>query len=209
MIELLTSCTEANIRFFGKQDTVPEECIRLRQVHGIRTVRADMTTKPPEEADGLATDVQGISVLIRIADCQNFAIIAPEHGVIGALHAGWKGLIAGAIEEHFAFLEHTWNIRPSDVWVAAGPSLCTECAEFSDPIRELPGIDTRFFEGRMVDLRGIADDKLRRLGVQPERMERHPDCTRCHPERYWSYRAEPKSVIAGQHNSLVCSLKGK
>ena len=219
MLSFFTSLTGIDVRFLHKGDNLkaPTNCARLNQVHSNRTIsvqhpmdateKADLSAEALAKADGMITDTIGLPLVIRVADCQSFCIYAPKKRVIGALHAGWRGLVADAIEEHFNVLKREWDIEPKDVWIAAGPSLCQRCAEFTDPKKELPGIDPRFFDGRYVDLRGIADEKFRTLGVVPERIERHPDCTRCHPERYWSYRGGDRSAVQqGSSNLLLCSI---
>lgn len=209
MLTLLTTLRDIDVRFLHKGDdlTPPKNSCRLNQVHGNRTISVHGPIDATEKADGMITDTIGLPLVIRVADCQSFCIFAPERRILGALHAGWRGLVAGGIEEHFNVLKREWGIEPKDVWIAAGPSLCQRCAEFTDPKKELPGIDPRFFDGRYVDLRGIADEKFRTLGVVPERIERHPDCTRCHPERYWSYRGGDRSAVQqGSSNLLLCSI---
>jgi copper oxidase (laccase) domain-containing protein len=81
------------------------------------------------------------------------------------------------------------------------------CSEFTDPLRELPTIDPRFFRERLVDLRGIADDQWISLGVKPEHIERHSDCSKCDVDRWWSLRGGDKDEMAkGARNLLTISL---
>ena len=40
-----------------------------------------------------------------------------------------------------------------------------------------------------IDLKAINRLWLLRSGIDPSRIDVHPDCTKCHPERYWSHRA--------------------
>ncbi|MBM3230859.1 polyphenol oxidase family protein [Candidatus Peregrinibacteria bacterium] len=230
MLTLLPQCSATlSVRFLHKGDdfALPEHCARVHQIHGARTIRvhgpmdatekadlsavalakADLSAVALAKADGMITDVAELPLVIRVADCQSFAVYVPEREIIGVLHAGWRGLLAGAIEEFFAVLKREWDVQPSDVWVAAGPSLCQQCAEFTDPAQELPGIDPTFFDGRRVDLRGIADAKLISLGVRKDHIERHPECTRCMPGRYWTYRGgDREAVMKGQSNMLHCKI---
>lgn len=178
------------------------------QVHGARTVIVRDAADRVPGADGLATDHPGLALSIRFADCQSFVVFAPERNAIGVLHAGWRGLTAGAIPEFFGTLKCEWNIHPKDTWVAAGPSLCQKCAAFSDPKRELPTISPAFIAGKTVDLRGAADAQLFALGLPPDHFERSPDCTCCHPETYWTYRGgDREAVQAGERNLLACALR--
>ena len=179
----------------------------LTQVHGNKTVIVREPVARTVEADALVTDMPGLALAIRTADCQSFLVFAPEKRVIGLIHAGWKGLKIGIIPSFFDLLWEEWRIRAEETMVAAGPSLCRSHSEFTDPKVELKGINPRFFDDRLADLRAIAEDQLFALGVDPGRFERHPDCTRCHPERYWTYRGGHREEVAkGMTNLLACSL---
>lgn len=181
----------------------------LHQVHGGACVIVREPTQRTLQADAFATDTPGLTLTIRAADCQIFVLYAPKKGRIALVHAGWKGLLAGVLPHTVATLQSTWDIDPAELLAGAGPSLCTTCAEFTDPHRELPGIDARFFHGRCADLRGIADAQLCTAGIDPAHLERLPGCTRCSPEAYWTYRGgDREAVLAGHTNVLACTLLG-
>ena len=196
-------------RFLSRDDdrTPTENSVRLHQVHGNKTIVTHDKMSATKQADGVLTDTPKLDLIIRAADCQNFAIFVPEKNIIGVLHSGWKGLLASAIPEFLHAAEQEWGTKSSDIFVAAGPSLCASCAEFSNPAIELPGIDQKFFNGRLVDLQGFADQQLFASGILPEHFERSPDCTLCKNDVYLSYRGTDKDdVKAGLSNFLVCSL---
>ena len=178
----------------------------LNQVHGNRSCIVHEPMHRGGHHDGMMTDEKDLTLLLRIADCQGFVIYSPEKNVVGVLHAGWKGLLAGTIPEYFKVLNKEWGIEPSETIVCAAPSLCQACSGFTDPAKELPGIDPTFFDGRCVDLRGIAKDQLSRAGVIDANVAFHPDCTRCDLERYQTYRGNPTDVKAGFHNVLSATL---
>jgi YfiH family protein len=208
-----------DVALFTKEDgDVTDESVRsamngsgvaaLHQMHGSRAVVAREGIARTVDADALATDVPGLVLTIRTADCQPILVYAPEHAITGLIHAGWKGLLAGVIPSFFDLLWEEWQIRPEDTVVAVGPSLCQSCTPFTDPIKELPGIDRRFFNGTLVDLRGIAEDQLWKLGVREERFQRHPDCTRCDNRTYWSYRGTDREAVKkGKVNFLATALR--
>ena len=179
----------------------------LRQVHGSSTIIVRENAHMIDQADGMITDQKDLLLIIRIADCQPLVIVAPDKGVAGVLHAGWKGVHAGAITEFYSVLTKEWDIHPSETLVGIGPSLCTQCADFTDPINELPHLDSQFIHGKNVDLQAAADSELITLGVPQSQIERHKDCTRCRPDLYWSYRGGDKEAIAkGKRNMLACRL---
>lgn len=180
----------------------------LRHMHGSRTVIVREPTARTEPADGMWTDVPGLALCTRWADCQNFVAFAPEHRVLGVLHAGWRGIGAAAIPAFVHAAQTEWGINATDLRVAAGPSLCLRCAEFTNPERELPTVPARLIQGRCVDLQQAATEQWLATGVRPEHLERHPDCTRCRPDRYWTYRGGDREAVAnGYSNILVAQVR--
>ncbi|MEK7218559.1 MAG: laccase domain-containing protein [Patescibacteria group bacterium] len=208
-----------DVAFFDKKDgAFTDDSVReamgandvaaLHQVHGGTAVTTRRGIRRDVQADAAATDAPHLALTIRAADCQIFLIYAPEQHLVALAHAGWKGLLAGILPATFGLLREEWGIRPEETYVGAGPSLCRACAQFTDPSRELPGIDPRFFEGRNVDLRAIAEDRLWTLGVRREHFERQPQCTACDSETYWTYRGGDRDAVAkGSTNLLACTLR--
>lgn len=175
------------------------------QPHASKTVRIHEALQGVEGADGLVTDAKSVTLTSRSADCQTFVAFDPKKNVIGVLHAGWKGVLLGAIEEWISTFKNEWRSDAKDLIIGAAPSLGKECAEFTDPKTELPGVSDGFTDGRLVDLMGIADEKLRRLGV--EHFQRMPGCTKCNPETFWSYRGpDREEVRKGARNVLAITL---
>lgn len=184
-----------------------DDSASLDQVHGNHVVLIREPTHRTIQADGLITDVRTLTLTIRAADCQMFVAYDPERNVAGLLHAGWRGLVAKAIPAFIETLQRELGAEPSRLLLGAGPSLCLQCAEFTDPALELTGIHPRFFHGRHADLRAIADDQLTQSGVVPQNMERHADCTKCHNDRWLSYRGTDREAVkAGRTNVLACTL---
>lgn len=69
----------------------------LKQVHGTRVVDAAAACARPE-ADACVARVPGAVCAVQAADCMP-VLLADEAGtVVGAAHAGWRGLCAGIIE---------------------------------------------------------------------------------------------------------------
>lgn len=178
----------------------------VKQPHGILTVAVREPGSRDDPADGMVTANKGLFLAVRAADCQLFGIFDPTRNVIGAVHIGWRCLVAGGIAAFFRAARELHGVEATDAYVVATPSLCQACAEFTDPSRELPGIDARFFDGRNVDLRGAADEQLFSLGVRSDRLERHPACTKCERDAYWSYRGDAQSVNGGYRNVLALRI---
>jgi len=106
------------------------------QVHGADVVVVEAGnpasgTRPVIEhrgaCDALVTDAPGTALCVLTADCAPVALSSPE-GVAGAVHAGWRGLVAGVIE---AAVDAMRTRGASEVTAAVGPCIHASCYEFS------------------------------------------------------------------------------
>ncbi|MEK7591529.1 MAG: polyphenol oxidase family protein [Patescibacteria group bacterium] len=179
----------------------------LHQMHGKRVIRVDSQTARTEQADGMITDKKCLVLMIRAADCQNFVVFAPEKSIVGMMHVGWRGLEADIIGSFFDVLQKEFKTSPEGCFIGGGPSLCKSCADFSDPMHELPHVPKHLIERNTADLMRAADERFLELGVSDDRMERMPGCTRCSPEKFWTYRGgHREEVKAGKTNILATVL---
>jgi len=174
--------------------TEAKKLVGLQQEHGNRAVVVREISSRILKADALATDVKNLTLSVRFADCQNAVLLAPKHRVVCLVHAGWRGVRSRIMTSAYALLRDEWNIRPEDTLVGLGPALCINCAEFTDPLSEAPELRA-FTHGRCIDLRGALDEELADIGLPTSQIERLPDCTRCRPEIYFTYRGGDKELV--------------
>jgi YfiH family protein len=166
----------------------------LRQVHG-RAVLVlgpgdDPTVAAGAEADAVVTTRTDVALAVHGADCGIVALWSPE-GVIGAVHAGWKGLGAGVVGAAVAAMRAE---GASEVAAIAGPCIGPECYEFGEAdLQELvarlgPGAGGRTGAGApALDLPGALAGALGRAGVDV--VVAPGPCTACEATRLWSHRA--------------------
>ena len=115
----------------------------LRQVHGATVVRVE---EPGGgcgvQADAAVTDVAGAALSVITADCAPVLLSSTE--AIGAVHAGWRGLVAGVIPATVAAL-HDLGATEITAWL--GPCIRTRCYEFGaadlDEVEALLGPSVR------------------------------------------------------------------
>ncbi len=79
------------------------------------------------EGDALVSDTPGAALCVLTADCGPLALASPE-GVFGAVHAGWRGLVAGVVEAAVARMR---DLGATEVVGALGPCIHAGCYEFS------------------------------------------------------------------------------
>jgi len=182
---------------------------QLKQVHGeaINVIgpRPDADRGP--EGDGLVTAMSGVVLCIFTADCVPVLLADKERGVIGALHAGWRGTLAGITGAGVRAMVRQ-GARASRVCALLGPSIGPCCYEVDDEL-------ARRFERRFerahthvhpsdragkayLDLRGIVADQLVVAGLEREGVQKVGPCTRCESDRYFSRRAAGGAVTGLQ-----------
>ncbi len=86
-----------------------------RQVHGATAVEVpappgEAPAGGPPVADALVTRAAGHAAAVATADCLPLLIAAPS-GACAAVHAGWRGLLAGVIEAAIARLRGAPRLR--------------------------------------------------------------------------------------------------
>ena len=100
----------------------------LHQVHGATVVDAeDRSVAEPCDGDALVARDPGLCLSVRTADCAAIAMGSGE-GVFAAVHAGWRGLVAGVVEQSAAAMRRR---GATAVTAAVGPVVGPCCYEFS------------------------------------------------------------------------------
>jgi len=181
----------------------------LQQVHGkaINTISARADGVPRPEGDGLVTATTGVVLCIFTADCVPILLADTQRGVIGALHAGWRGTLAGIAGAGVRAMVRQ-GAHTNDIRALLGPSIGPCCYEVDEELARR--FERRFERGHVhvhpsdraskayLDLRGFVGDQLALAGLSRERIKSVGPCTKCESERYFSRRAAAGSVTGLQ-----------
>jgi YfiH family protein len=155
------------------------------------------------ECDALVTGEPWVVLTVRTADCLPIAIAGD--GVVGIVHAGWRGLAADILGATVRRLEVEFGVPRSAMAAAIGVGIGScHYRVGGDVLEALSRVDvgTRAWRSDdRVDLGGWAEGRLARLGL--ERVSRLPGCTACTPG-YHSYRRDGER--AGRQWSAVLML---
>ncbi len=171
------------------REQIGVECIvRGYQEHGTAVRR--VLTRPDREADaedmpradGQATALTGLGTMVLVADCLPVALGCS--GAVAIVHAGWRGLAAGVLEQGvLALRELAGAEAPIGAIVGPGAGVC--CYEVGPEVHAaFAGAHSR---GSHIDLRALARDRLLAAGVAEVRDV--AACTICE-SRYFSHRRE-------------------
>jgi polyphenol oxidase len=169
------------------------------QVHGTvvelisELPEPDEGAPPAHEADGQATALRGVGMMVLSADCLPVALSCED--AVAMVHAGWRGLAAGVLEEGLRAVREL-SRHGGEILAVVGPGAGPCCYEVG------PEVHAAFGHHRdrpaKIDLRAIAHDRLLAAGVSEVRDVNH--CTIC-DERYFSYRREGQQ--AGRQGGLA------
>ena len=174
--------------------------VTMRQVHGDNIIEIkDKQLKEAGEADGMVTAEPGVYLGALTADCVPLLFIAPKQKLAAAVHAGWRGTLAGIAEKAVGLLKSRYNVDASELEVALGPSIGVCCYEVNDDVARplmkkwgsltTPSIAVR--DGKsFVNLSRLNRDILREAGVPGKQLFQVGPCTRCAAEDFFSYRRE-------------------
>ena len=177
----------------------------VKQVHGnkIVVISQPMTWNETwdgrSEADGMITAEAGSLLSIATADCVPVLMVEPECGLVAALHAGWRGTLAGISVRAVEILRANWGVKPGHLRVALGPAISGCCYEVSHEVgaafRQRWEIQSSVAwrprgEKGWLDLRTINRIQCERAGIPPVQIQVVGPCTFCAGTRFASYRRE-------------------
>lgn len=126
--------------FTGREDSVvslPENLLLPKQVHGddILVVESldQIDVLASREADAVMTDVSGVALGVKTADCVPILLAHPQGGV-AAVHAGWRGSEKQILRKTLVSMQQRWDLDLSQMHMAVGPAICGDCYEVGEEV---------------------------------------------------------------------------
>ena len=187
--------------------------VRVRQVHGcvVHACAGDERFGPPQaEADALMSADARAAPAIRTADCVPVLIACTETGVVCAVHAGWRGIVAGVVPHAIGAMRAAHGARPGGMVAAIGPCIGRDvyevgpevAAEFAKVVGDafvLPAGGGRAKEH--IDCFGAVRSQLVACGIPAESVDGEELCTVATPREFFSYRRD--GARSGRMASVV------
>jgi YfiH family protein len=199
---------------------LPLDCMYdVWQVHSDRVV-CTSAPRPPDQphlqADGILTNVPGVALFMRFADCVPILLYDPQKRVIGLVHAGWLGTVKKITSHAIEEMSRCYQSDPKDVIAGIGPSIGPHHYEVGqDVVSQVeeafgPDADRVLQTGDKGEETGVKFDlwSANRLTLEANgvrSIEISGICTACHPEDWFSHRGEKGQT--GRFGALI-SLKG-
>lgn len=110
---------------------LPADPVWLRQVHGTRVIDAG-TSLTDMGCDGSIAFAPGVVCAVMTADCLPVLLTDTQGTRVAALHAGWRGLAAGIIEQGIEALD----ISPGQLLAYLGPAIGPDAFEVGGEVRQ-------------------------------------------------------------------------
>jgi YfiH family protein len=169
----------------------PDQMVTAGQVHG-GTVRIVREAGHIPSCDGLVTDAPGLLLCIGAADCAAVLLADPEAGVVGACHAGWRGLVAGIAAQTVKTMAKV-GAKPKRIRAFVSPCISADAFEVGDAVADQ--FDAEYVVhppggGKPhVDLKASIVGQLGESGVPEAQVEVSPHCTMDESDLFFSHRA--------------------
>lgn len=194
---------------FGLRDSVLPDGIRtVKQIHsnvvldteelshsltvavqkGVTEPRASASGAPEPQGDALISDLAGIRVGVRTADCVPILIVDISTPAVAAIHAGWRGSAENIAAAAVRRMAARWKTRPENLRAAIGPAIGVCCYEVG------PEVASQFepwfpaTADRHLDLPAVNEAQLRAEGVAD--IWKSGECTFCTAKKFFSFRRE-------------------
>ncbi len=187
----------------------------MHQLHSDIVHRLDGDPGKKLEGDALMTNVPGLLLVIRTADCLPVLLVDEENRAVAAVHCGWRGTEKRILEKAVKAMGEAYGSKPEEMLAALGPCIGPACYEVGPEVREAlpasripgerlcragtpardPGAQP---QGKyLLDLRAANVWLLSALGFKKTNIfNPGPVCTHCEP-RLLSYRrhaADPRRM---------------
>ncbi|MBR3387347.1 MAG: laccase domain-containing protein [Bacteroidales bacterium] len=124
--------------FTSRRDAeLPYPVIQGHQVHGSRVAIIDrpwMTREELEGYDAFITNLPGVAIGVRTADCVPILLYDTVHRVIAAVHSGWKGTVLKISQGVIDLIEEVYGTKPSELRAVIGPAIGPESFQVGEEV---------------------------------------------------------------------------
>ncbi len=188
--------------------------VSVRQVHGTDVLSIDRLLKVGERFfdghDAILTNQAETLLTIQTADCVPVLLMDSSRGVVGAVHAGWRGAVHGIVTKSVQNMVERFGADLASLHVAIGPSAGPCCYEVDTPVIERLAPDLsnastilkRTSPGTgQLDLKELIRWQVVSLGIAEDHIHTVGICTICRSDLFFSYRREGRV-----HGSMVSGI---
>ena len=190
------------------------------QIHSNYVEKVENENYEYTDIDGLVTDKNGVSLLLKFADCTPIYLYDPVKNVIGDIHSGWKGTVQKIAQEGVNKLIEEYGSKPEDIIACIGPAIGKCHFEVDEDVKDIFEktfkymniTDKIIFKGEIqdnkqkyyIDTNLINRRLLEDVGLKKENIVESNICTVCNGDKMHSYRVDKEK---SGRNAAVIGLK--
>ncbi len=182
----------------------------VKQVHSSKVVHIQEPN--PEihtmQADALITTEPNIALAVITADCLPVLIVAEEPLAVAAVHAGWRGIAGGIIENTLQEFSRRWATEPKFMYALLGPAISADVYEVSEELARMfedsfgkDSVSTTKWGTPSISLENAAARILMNHGIPKSNIYKMALCTYTEESDFYSYRRQKEA--AGRQFSFV------
>lgn len=190
---------ENQARIYAHLGLSADRVATAHQVHSNRVavVTAADAGRVCPNTDGLVTNVPGIALFLRFADCQPILLYDPVRHALGLVHAGWRGIAQGIARRAVETMQAAFGTRPQDLIAGLGPAIGPCCYTVGHEVASAMGYALPDWSQVMAlnreglwrfDLPAANAQQLAAAGVH--NVEQAHLCTACHKDEFFSHRGD-------------------
>src|SRR6266849_4682850 len=171
------------------------ELTTVGSVHGAAVARVDKPVASVDNVDALITNRKDVVLFATYADCYPIVLWDPEAGVVGLVHAGWRGTEAGVATAAMNFMRDEDGCR--HIRAGIGPGICGRCYEVGEDVASR--FDSRYTEHGTGDRLLLDLAAANRAQLEAADVDEVYDIGMCTKESYLfpSHRRHPDGTRFG------------
>ncbi len=121
----------------GRDIELPCPVVQPHQTHSVNVAyvdRPDLTREDLEGVDALVTDLPGVAIGVRTADCVPVLLFDPVHKAVGAAHSGWRGTVNMIVKKTVLEMCRLFGSHPEDIRAVIGPGIGIDSFQVGDDV---------------------------------------------------------------------------
>jgi polyphenol oxidase len=176
---------------------IPTDVTTVKQIHSAHCVVAEGRSGNLGQGDALLDQTPGAALAVKTADCVPILLADERLRAIAAVHAGWRGTVAGIAQRAIECMRERFGSKPADLHAALGPAIGECCYEVGPEVAAHFGRQERTH----IDLVEANRGQLLAAGLCGSRIYTAGLCTMCRADEFHSYRRDREA--AGRMYSFI------
>ena len=207
----------------GRDVALPYPVLQMHQVHDVRVAVIDDPDIAAEDLDGydaMITNLRGLAIGVRTADCIPILLYDPVNKAAAAVHSGWRGTVAKILRNVIGKMSSTYGTEPADLLAVIGPGICADCFQVGEEVAlnfKEAGFDINSIwsfrgpkngadmtGGHHIDLKEACRQTLTECGVKKENIQISDLCT--YEDNHLLYSARKETIECGRNitSIMIC-----